>query len=47
MIRQRTSLILNKDLIGLLGWMGMRERDKLQKVRLRLVENSLGQEHER
>jgi hypothetical protein len=42
-IRQRTSLISNKDLIGLLGWSGMRERDKLQKGRLRLGKNSLGQ----
>jgi hypothetical protein len=46
-IRQRTSLISNKDLIGLLGWSDMRSRDKLQKGRLRLGKNSLGQEHER
>jgi hypothetical protein len=31
MIKNRTSLILSKDLIGLLGWSGMRTRDKLQK----------------
>jgi hypothetical protein len=29
MIRQRTSLILNKELIGLLGWSSMRKRDNL------------------
>jgi hypothetical protein len=31
MIKHRTSLILSKDLIGPLGWLGMRTRDKLQK----------------
>jgi hypothetical protein len=30
-IRQRTSLILNKDLIELLGWSGMSSRDKMKK----------------
>jgi hypothetical protein len=29
MIKQRTSLISNKELIGLLGWPGMRSGDKL------------------
>jgi hypothetical protein len=42
-IRQRTSLISNKELIGLLGWSGMRSRDKMQKGQLRLGKNSLGQ----
>jgi hypothetical protein len=46
-IRQRTSLISNKDLIGLLGWLDMKSRDKLQKYRLRMGETSLGQNHER
>jgi hypothetical protein len=29
MIRLKASLILNKDLIGISGWLGMRARDKL------------------
>jgi hypothetical protein len=45
-IRHRTSLISNKDLIGILGWLNMRERDKLQKGQLRLGENSLVQKNE-
>jgi hypothetical protein len=40
-IRQRTSVILNKDLIGLSRWLGMRERDKLQRGRLKLGKTSL------
>jgi hypothetical protein len=36
MIRLKASLILNKDLIGRLGWSGMRVRDKIQRGRLRL-----------
>jgi hypothetical protein len=36
MIRLKASLISNKDLIGHSGWPGMRERDKLQRGRLRL-----------
>jgi hypothetical protein len=47
MIKQRTSLISSKDLIGLLGWPRMREREKLQQVQLRMGETSLGQENER
>jgi hypothetical protein len=39
MIRLRASWISNKDLIGLLGWSGMRERDKLQRGRLKLGKN--------
>jgi hypothetical protein len=31
-IRQRTSLISNKDLIGLLGWSGMREETNCRKA---------------
>jgi hypothetical protein len=38
MIRLKASLISNKDLIGHSGWTGMRERDKLQRGRLRLGE---------
>jgi hypothetical protein len=47
MIRHRTSLILSKDLIGLLGWPGMRTRDKLQKGRLKFSKTSLGQKHDK
>jgi hypothetical protein len=36
MIKLKASLISKKDLIGLLGWPGTRERDKLQRGRLRL-----------
>jgi hypothetical protein len=39
MIKLKASLISNKDLIGLSGWPGMRERDKLQRGRLRLGKN--------
>jgi hypothetical protein len=39
MIRLKPSLISNKDLIGHLGWLGMRERDKLQRGRLGLGRN--------
>jgi hypothetical protein len=46
-IRQRTSLILSKDLIGLSGWLGMRTRDKLQKGRLKFSKTSLGQKHDK
>jgi hypothetical protein len=42
MIKQRTSWILRKDLMGISGWLGMRTRDKLQKGRLKLGKNSLG-----
>jgi hypothetical protein len=35
MIRLEVSLTLNKDLIGLSGWLGMRVRDKLQMGQLR------------
>jgi hypothetical protein len=36
MIKLKASLISNKDLIGILGWPGTRERDKLQRGQLRL-----------
>ena len=36
MIGLKASLISNKDLIGCLGWPGMRTRDILQSGRLRL-----------
>jgi hypothetical protein len=36
MIKLKASLISNKDLIGHSGWSGMRERDKMQRGRLRL-----------
>jgi hypothetical protein len=36
MIKLKASLLLNKDLIGLSGWPGTRERDKLQRGQLRL-----------
>jgi hypothetical protein len=39
MIRMKASLISNKDLIGRSGSPGMRERDKLQRGRLRLGKN--------
>jgi hypothetical protein len=39
MIRLRASCVSNKDLIGLSGWSGMRERDYLQRVRLNLGNN--------
>jgi hypothetical protein len=47
MIRKITLVTLNKDLIGLSGWSGTSERDKLYKVHLKLGETSLGQDHER
>ena len=44
MIGLKASVISNKDLIGHSGWPGMRTRDILQKVRLRLSDKlSLGQ----
>jgi hypothetical protein len=36
MIRLKASVISNKDLIGRLGWSGMRTRDILQRIRLKL-----------
>jgi hypothetical protein len=39
MIRLKASVISNKDLIGCLGWPGMRTRDILQRGQLRLSEN--------
>jgi hypothetical protein len=39
MIRLEASLISKKDLIGLLGWLGMKARDKLQRGQLRLGKN--------
>ena len=36
MMRLKASVISNKDLIGCLGWLGMRTRDILQRGRLRL-----------
>jgi hypothetical protein len=36
MIGLKASVISNKELIGRLGWPGMRTRDILQRVRLRL-----------
>jgi hypothetical protein len=36
MIGLKASVISNKDLIGRLGWLGMRTRDILQRGRLRL-----------
>jgi hypothetical protein len=36
MIRLKASVISNKDLIGRLGWSGMRTRDILQRGRLKL-----------
>jgi hypothetical protein len=36
MIGLKASVISNKDLIGHLGWLGMRTRDILQRGRLRL-----------
>jgi hypothetical protein len=36
MIRLKASMISNKDLIGRLGWPGMRARDKLQRGQLRI-----------
>jgi hypothetical protein len=38
MIRLKASVISNKDLIGCLGWPGMRTRDILKRGRLRLGE---------
>jgi hypothetical protein len=43
MNRLKASLISNKDLIGLLGWLGMMARDKLQRGQLRLGKTSLEQ----
>jgi hypothetical protein len=39
MIRLKDSLISNKDLIGRSRWPGMRERDKMQRGRIRLGKN--------
>jgi hypothetical protein len=39
MIRLKASWILNKDLIGHSRWPSMRERDKLQRGRIRLGKN--------
>jgi hypothetical protein len=36
MIRLKASVILNKDLIGCLGWWGMQTRDILQRGQIRL-----------
>ena len=38
MIRLKSSVISNKDLIGCSGWLGMRTRDMLQRGQLRLGE---------
>ena len=45
MIRNKTSLILSKDLIDLSGWPGMTKRDKLQKGQLKFSKSSLGKKH--